>query len=280
MGDARLFPAFDIRDQAPEDVHVDAGQCRGPLDPRAPLVRGSFRIEGVNFARYEALKPDPDRQRAFTSAIRDDLISEAGGGVVREDILLRLSPGPIKTVVLDYTAPPQEDGQPGLPSLLDAEWCIDCEYAIAAQNAKRQLVVAETLYDALASGDIVMEATKRAYIKYIHPDVAVAEFIKVVPTSNAPDGTAHLTDAHAPPAAPPAPRCPGYGADGLYSEDDPLEGRLTWHHRRGLPDGVPPCPYPSRGAPAVGGMPLEHRPQPDPAMAVSPTYTQQQYRNR
>eukprot|EP00662_Eupelagonemidae_sp_cell21_P022254 gene22254-8088_t len=61
---------------------------------QAPIVRGSLRIEGVDFSKYEAQKGDTDVRRGLTSALRDDIIAEAGCGLLREDILLRLTPGP------------------------------------------------------------------------------------------------------------------------------------------------------------------------------------------
>ncbi|KAJ9449126.1 hypothetical protein DIPPA_21099 [Diplonema papillatum] len=275
---AVAFPSFDPRDEAPEDRMVGGkpahfmGQQRGPLDPRVPLVRGSLRLEGVNYAKYESFKADPERQRMFTTALRDDLISETGNGVVREDILLRVTPGPIKTVVLDYNSEARKDGQPGPPSLADAEWCIDCEYAIAARDEERQIAIAHTLFEVLSSGDLNMSMTKKAYVRYLNPDHADPGKIKVVPASAAAD------------LRPVEPfRAPRH-RNGVYEEDDPLEGRFTWHHRRTghdlakirtLPD-MPRGPSPPHVAGAlrrdnasIGGMLLEHRPVPDPAQTTS-----------
>eukprot|EP01064_Diplonema_japonicum_P025819 TRINITY_DN37252_c0_g1_i1.p1 TRINITY_DN37252_c0_g1~~TRINITY_DN37252_c0_g1_i1.p1 ORF type:complete len:386 (+),score=39.93 TRINITY_DN37252_c0_g1_i1:44-1201(+) len=266
--DGRSYPSFDPRDQAPEDRTLSALNTRGPLEPRVPLVRGSLRLEGVNFARYEGMKVDPERQRAFTSAIRDDLISEAGNGVVREDILLRLTPGPIKTVVLDYASGVTKDGLLNLPSLVDAEWCIDCEYAIAARNEDRQVAIARTLFEALSDGDLAMDSTRRAYLKYLNSNHADPNKIRVVPTATA-------EDAEKKPQSP-------HHRSGLYEEADPLEGRYTWHERRSRQDlptvrNLPDAPNSPRArphivgdVPAIGGVPLEHRPKPDPAAITSP----------
>ena len=281
----KAYPSFDPRDQAPEDVgHGKTDYTRGPLDPNAPLVRGSLRLEGVNFAKYEGAKADPDRQRAFTSALRDDLISEAGNGLVREDILLRITPGPIKTVILDYNGGKQSDGQPGPPSLVDAEWCIDCEYAIAARDEERQVSIARTIFESLTGGDLRMDSTRKAYTRYLNPEHPDSASIRVVPTSSAdakPAQEAHpglgggvggIGSAAA--AAGPLGRC------GLFEEGDPLEGRYTWHQRRSahdlaavknLPDSPrsPPTQRPEeRHIRSIGGVPIENRPVPDPSMLV------------
>ena len=280
--DDKQYPGFDPRDQAPEDSMHGRVECqRGPLDPHAPLVRGSLRLEGVNYARYEGAKVDPDRQRAFTSAIRDDLISEAGNGVVREDILLRITPGPIKTVVLDYNGAPQAGGQPGPPSLVDAEWCIDCEYAISATSEDRQSSIAHTLFEALTSGDLRMDSAKKAYTRFLNPDHSATSSIKVVPTSSqdAKKRQDPLAAARSPGGAA-SPANPGIPRSGLYEESDPLEGRYTWHQRRSAHDlaAVAACPdaprspgWKSPEAPppqSVGGVPVENRPLPDPALVV------------
>eukprot|EP01060_Flectonema_neradi_P016020 TRINITY_DN22624_c0_g1_i1.p1 TRINITY_DN22624_c0_g1~~TRINITY_DN22624_c0_g1_i1.p1 ORF type:complete len:377 (+),score=67.87 TRINITY_DN22624_c0_g1_i1:61-1191(+) len=263
----KAYPQFDPRDQAPEDrIHgrADVMGYRGPLDSRVPLVRGSLRLEGVNFAKYEGAKSDPERQKAFTCAIRDDIISEAGNGLVREDIILRLTPGPIKTVVLDYNGPPKPDGQPGPPSLVDAEWCIDCEYAIAARDEDSQVSIARTMFETLSESDLLLSSTKAAYVRYLNPEHTDPDKIRVVPTTDGEDEQPHHRV-------------------GAYEDNDPLEGRYTWQERRSrydlaplasLPDAPRSPGYKSpkieRSSASIGGVMLENRPSPDPAVSNSP----------
>ncbi|KAJ9458638.1 hypothetical protein DIPPA_26811 [Diplonema papillatum] len=184
----RGFPTFDRRDRAPEDFGRERlGYC-SEEDPEgfdnrsAPLVRGTFRLEGVDFSKYEGLKAEPEVQRAFTSAVRDDLISEVGNGVGRDDILLRLGPGPIKTVVLDY----QHRGRPeDGPQLVEADWSMDVEYAIAARSPQAQLNVARALYESLSHGLMRIRATRSAYARVINPGMADPSTIAAVPCRKA-----------------------------------------------------------------------------------------------
>jgi len=191
MSEAIDRRAFDANDIAPEDpLHARKNSLQGcpwPLDPRVPLVRGSLRLEGVNFARWESAMGAPERQRAITTALRDDMISEAGNGITREDILLRLTPGPIHSVLLDYSGRPRPDGQPALPKLSDAEWCIDIEYAIAARDEAKQSAIARALFEALAGGEMALPATRAAYIRYLNPTHPDPTKIIGVPTASAMD---------------------------------------------------------------------------------------------
>eukprot|EP01065_Artemidia_motanka_P049914 TRINITY_DN8414_c1_g1_i1.p1 TRINITY_DN8414_c1_g1~~TRINITY_DN8414_c1_g1_i1.p1 ORF type:complete len:330 (+),score=42.88 TRINITY_DN8414_c1_g1_i1:99-1088(+) len=178
--------SFDRRDNAPEDRRVATGGGGGGVfDPSMPLVRGSLRLEGVNFAKYEGAKVVPDRQNALTTALRDDLISEAGHGVCREDILLRLTPGPIRSIVLDYPDKQVGSAPPAPPSLADAEWCVDVEYAIATRDGERQASIARALFDALGGGDMAITATRAAYVRYLHPSHPDPSAIVCVPTASA-----------------------------------------------------------------------------------------------
>eukprot|EP00754_Rhynchopus_humris_P035613 Rhum_TRINITY_DN17149_c0_g1::Rhum_TRINITY_DN17149_c0_g1_i1::g.165372::m.165372 len=188
------FPSFDQRDRAPEDRHrgAQAGYSSSlrssetvPNPHNQTLVRGSLRLEGVDFSKYEGLKEQPDLQRMLTTALRDDLISEGGNGMTREDILLRLSPGPIRTVVLDYHhSGDRRSGSAGkAPSLVDAEWCMDVEYAISTRSEQAQANIAHALYDSLSSGRMHLKSTRNAYVRYIHPEAADPHKIQAVPTT-------------------------------------------------------------------------------------------------
>eukprot|EP01062_Namystynia_karyoxenos_P040537 TRINITY_DN29551_c0_g1_i1.p2 TRINITY_DN29551_c0_g1~~TRINITY_DN29551_c0_g1_i1.p2 ORF type:complete len:351 (+),score=81.47 TRINITY_DN29551_c0_g1_i1:85-1053(+) len=279
-------PTFDPKDNAPEDFATvrhrkPADYAHPALDPRTPLVCGTLRLEGVSYARYESAKVIPERQKAFTTALRDDLISEAGCGVTRDDILLRLIPGPIRSLVLDY-AHALEPGhnRPGPPRVSDAEWCIDVEYAIATRDAETQRQVARALFDALAGGDASVPATRDAYVHHLHPDCADPGRIACVPTASAEDreraaavaGT-ELLQSPAPPGLP-AASAPQQAPRGPY---------------RAAPAAQPPPPYypaartpPASGVGPLSGTPVQLSPVDDaaayephwrpPAAVPSPRY--------
>eukprot|EP01064_Diplonema_japonicum_P030218 TRINITY_DN5079_c0_g2_i1.p1 TRINITY_DN5079_c0_g2~~TRINITY_DN5079_c0_g2_i1.p1 ORF type:complete len:350 (+),score=73.78 TRINITY_DN5079_c0_g2_i1:51-1052(+) len=191
---SRGFPTFDSRDHAPEDSGKLYSQREGyntPSSPMSsskgssPMVRGSLRLEGVDFSKYEGLKSQPDVQRLFTTALRDDIISEAGNGIVRDDILLKLTPGPIKTVVLDYGDAKGMGGKSSrtAPTLVDAEWSMDVEYAISARSETAQLRIAKALFEALSNSELDVRATRAAYMRYINSHVDNPWKIQATPCS-------------------------------------------------------------------------------------------------
>eukprot|EP01060_Flectonema_neradi_P007872 TRINITY_DN15588_c0_g1_i1.p1 TRINITY_DN15588_c0_g1~~TRINITY_DN15588_c0_g1_i1.p1 ORF type:complete len:308 (+),score=28.88 TRINITY_DN15588_c0_g1_i1:49-972(+) len=170
------YPSYDEKDRAPEDINRSPNYTSPPpqqsLSPRSPgwrgpVVRGSLRIEGINYSKYESIRGQTSLQRGLTNGIRDDIISEAGNGTSREDILLRLSPGPIKTVVLDYDNSPKGRSS---PSLVDADWCIDVEYVIETRSETAQLNIARSLYEALSRSELQLRSTSAAYVRYVDPD--------------------------------------------------------------------------------------------------------------
>eukprot|EP01060_Flectonema_neradi_P010192 TRINITY_DN17305_c0_g1_i1.p1 TRINITY_DN17305_c0_g1~~TRINITY_DN17305_c0_g1_i1.p1 ORF type:complete len:476 (+),score=83.99 TRINITY_DN17305_c0_g1_i1:210-1430(+) len=158
-----ISKGFDTFDRAPED-RVNP-QCERQMDPVSaffgpyePVVRGSLHIEGVNYAKYEAHKHRAKHVVPFLDALRDDIISEVGNGVRREDILLQIFPGAIKAVVLHYNKieidDQRDDGEYPLindPKLVDAEWSVKCDYAIRARDVQRQQNIAIAIYTALGS---------------------------------------------------------------------------------------------------------------------------------
>ena len=168
------LPGFDTRDRAPEDRMQHQTSTPYEADDRRSsqaLVRGALRIEGVDFSKYEGLKEQPDLQRMFTTALRDDLISEGGNGMTRDDIMLRLSPGPIRTVVLDYnTQGAKRSGRPAAPSLVDAEWSMDVEYAISARDEHAQQNIARNLFESLSSQQMHLKSARTAYVRYVHAE--------------------------------------------------------------------------------------------------------------
>eukprot|EP00756_Hemistasia_phaeocysticola_P017079 Hpha_TRINITY_DN15517_c1_g1::TRINITY_DN15517_c1_g1_i1::g.107113::m.107113 len=160
-GQPPISQGFDIHDRAPED-RVDAVEknCRATdwlkdvrlcgFDPYDHLVRGSIVIEGVNYAKYEQHRDVAEaRRRDFINAIKDDMISEVGNGVRREDVALRLTPGQIKAVVLHYGDGASQSV--ASPSLVDAEWCIKVDYAIRARDQQRQRNIGMSLYTSFTS---------------------------------------------------------------------------------------------------------------------------------
>ena len=210
---------FDPYDRAPEDRQKDVcprrqsavGDFFGPYEP---VVRGSLHIEGVNYAKYEAQKHRSSYISAFLDAMRDDIvcappppslsparnhtpalphhphipslqISEVGNGVRREDILLQLYPGAIKTVVLHYDRYDGPDTQANDPTLVDAEWSVKCDYAIRARDVQRQQNVAMALYTAL--GEEQMFSThkmRRIYRERFDPQGDVSKIAIVKPPAD------------------------------------------------------------------------------------------------
>ena len=174
---------FDDNDRAPED-RFTGQQCRAPqrsgvadmFDTYDNVVRGTFHIEGVNYSKYEACKDIPERSNGFTDAVKDDIISEVGNGVRREDIKLRIYPGAIKTVVLHY----DEEGTKQDPRLVDAEWNLKVDYGIRARDAQRQQNIAMALFSAFTSSYGFSDGkTKFAYKRTIDRHVADVQKIRI-----------------------------------------------------------------------------------------------------
>eukprot|EP01064_Diplonema_japonicum_P017478 TRINITY_DN2559_c6_g1_i1.p1 TRINITY_DN2559_c6_g1~~TRINITY_DN2559_c6_g1_i1.p1 ORF type:complete len:448 (+),score=52.98 TRINITY_DN2559_c6_g1_i1:42-1346(+) len=167
---------YDSYDKAPED-RLQLGQVATPeFDATAPVVRGNFCIENVNYSTYEAhRKEKPHYAEKFIDALKDDIISEVGNGVRKDDVVLRVSPGAVKTVVLQYDeGTPQEiqsgEWVPEDPKLVNAEWDITVDYAIRARTTNRQQRVAAAMYQALSCNEgLSTYKTKHAYVKWLDP---------------------------------------------------------------------------------------------------------------
>ena len=159
---------FDSYDRAPEDRIPEERYGYGddlihPFGRGDCVVRGSFVIEGCNFARFEASSKRPDERRMFTTAIRDDMVACVGQGVRRHDIMLRAAPGPIRGVVLEY------DGRREMsPSLVDADWGIEFEYAIRVRSEATQKNVGLSLYTALTDANgLDLQESRHAWVRFI-----------------------------------------------------------------------------------------------------------------
>eukprot|EP00755_Sulcionema_specki_P026375 Sspe_Gene.85484::Locus_56239_Transcript_1_1_Confidence_1.000_Length_1240::g.85484::m.85484 len=162
---------YDDRDRAPEDRYCPNGAVGSdgiPHDvfsPYDPIVRGTFLIDGVNFSKFEASRDRPQARKAFTTALRDDIITCVGQGVRRSDIILRASPGPINGVVLEYDT---RSRHPESPALVDADWCMEIEYAIRARDAVAQQRIAQCLFESLCEpGGLDLYESRVAWAEYI-----------------------------------------------------------------------------------------------------------------
>eukprot|EP01065_Artemidia_motanka_P051143 TRINITY_DN8925_c0_g1_i1.p1 TRINITY_DN8925_c0_g1~~TRINITY_DN8925_c0_g1_i1.p1 ORF type:complete len:318 (+),score=81.36 TRINITY_DN8925_c0_g1_i1:70-1023(+) len=162
---------FDQHDLAPED-RLDLAKLAKPdpvfsvFGPYAPVVRGSLVLHGVNYAKYEALRGKAAARVRFLDALREDLISEVGNGVRKEDILLNVLPGEIRSVVLSYGG-----GEGPAPQLLDADWDLAVAYAIRARDVRRQNNVAVALYTALTTAEgFRCDCTRRCYVEFVDPE--------------------------------------------------------------------------------------------------------------
>eukprot|EP00756_Hemistasia_phaeocysticola_P004703 Hpha_TRINITY_DN12964_c0_g1::TRINITY_DN12964_c0_g1_i1::g.164485::m.164485 len=156
MRDSGPATAFDHRDRAPEDRQessilstsaMDAGSQWGWLNayfsPYDHLVRGSILVDGVNYSAYEAARGKADhKQKALDKALKSDLISEVGCGLMDSDIAVRVSPGAIKSVVLHYE-------EASSPLLVDADWSIKVDYAMRLRDATLQQAAGAAIYRAL-----------------------------------------------------------------------------------------------------------------------------------
>ena len=186
---ASAFPmgtTFDANDKAPEDrmqtgcrTHRPSDNIKDMFDAYDSVVRGTIHIEGVNYSKYESCKDRPERVNGFLDAIKDDIISEVGNGVRREDIKLRVYPGAIKTVVLHYDENAVGTAAHRDPRLVDAEWSLKIDYGIRAKDSMRQQNIAMALYGALTSRYGFSDGkTQNAYKKFI--DRGATDISKIV----------------------------------------------------------------------------------------------------
>eukprot|EP01064_Diplonema_japonicum_P013273 TRINITY_DN2078_c2_g2_i1.p1 TRINITY_DN2078_c2_g2~~TRINITY_DN2078_c2_g2_i1.p1 ORF type:complete len:308 (+),score=53.21 TRINITY_DN2078_c2_g2_i1:62-925(+) len=159
---------FDWHDKAPEDrIHVP--EEVHPFGRYDCVVRGSFIIEGLNYAKFQApmSKDNVEHRKKFTTALRDDIIACVGQGVRRKDIMLRAAPGPIRGVVLEYDKYKED-----LPTLVDADWGIEFEYAIRSRNEVSQQHVGMMLFTSLREpGGLDVDDARQAWLRYIDPTV-------------------------------------------------------------------------------------------------------------
>ena len=103
------------------------------------------------------------------------MISEVGNGIRRDDIALRVYPGAVKTVVLQYDeGTPRRIAagtwKPADPKLMNAEWCFTVDYALRARSGARQQRMATAMYNALSSAHgLSTYKTAQAYVKWLDP---------------------------------------------------------------------------------------------------------------
>eukprot|EP01061_Rhynchopus_euleeides_P017352 TRINITY_DN2883_c0_g1_i2.p1 TRINITY_DN2883_c0_g1~~TRINITY_DN2883_c0_g1_i2.p1 ORF type:complete len:447 (+),score=77.08 TRINITY_DN2883_c0_g1_i2:192-1532(+) len=173
------LPSYDSSDKGPEDRLDQRAQCNSWFNEVRhagfsvydPLVKGVMIIEGVNYSLYEAAKEVPRRVEAFHESLKEDLISEVGNGVRPEDIVLRVIPGQIKTVVLHYDTNDKPRGaERHHPQLVDAEWCMKVDYVLRTRDVQRQQNVAMALYTAFTGQDgFTGSKARSAYCRTIDP---------------------------------------------------------------------------------------------------------------
>eukprot|EP01063_Lacrimia_lanifica_P005263 TRINITY_DN13021_c0_g1_i1.p1 TRINITY_DN13021_c0_g1~~TRINITY_DN13021_c0_g1_i1.p1 ORF type:complete len:552 (+),score=99.07 TRINITY_DN13021_c0_g1_i1:48-1658(+) len=190
----RALQAFDDNDLAPEDRARRArgrhkqseAMTQNGFDPSVPTVCGTFAINGVNYSTYEAHKKErPLHADRFLDALRDDVISEVGNGVRREDILFAVSPGAIQSVALKYDeGSPRRiargDWVPEPPKLLTASWSFTVDFVIRARNDVRQKRIAEAMYQSLTSDvGVAPYKTPPAYVKFLDPTHGKPHGIKI-----------------------------------------------------------------------------------------------------
>ncbi|KAJ9454045.1 hypothetical protein DIPPA_63357 [Diplonema papillatum] len=158
----RLTTIFDAYDRAPEDLPPPPDEDDHPFGPYDVVVRGSFVIEGLNFARYEASTHQTSTRSLFTKALRDDVIASVGHGVKRKDIMLRAAPGLIRGLVLEYDQP----GDIVSPRVVGADWGIEFEYAIRVRDVNAQHNVGLSMYHALSQeGGLELHASRAAWLQ-------------------------------------------------------------------------------------------------------------------
>eukprot|EP00659_Diplonema_papillatum_P020688 gene20688-31879_t len=175
--DTKLIDAYDHHDRAPEDRLHGVGASLSEFEQGSAVVRGTLSIEGVNYSTFEAHKKDkPYYAERFLDALRDDIISEVGSGVRREDVVLKVFPGAVKTLVLQYdegTPRRIRNGtwKPADPKVLNADWSISVDYAIRARNAASQQRIAMLMFRALTeeNGSMTTHKTRHAYVKWLDP---------------------------------------------------------------------------------------------------------------
>eukprot|EP00756_Hemistasia_phaeocysticola_P035869 Hpha_TRINITY_DN1660_c0_g1::TRINITY_DN1660_c0_g1_i1::g.48688::m.48688 len=189
------------------------GRRRRADSPGRLLVRGSVRLEGVDFSKYDALRRESEKgRRQFTSAIRQDLIAAAAGdveGIRQRNVMLRVSPGPLRSAVVAHGTPPRQRsygaGRAQPSSLMGAEWDVDVEYIVSCPDAESQRRVTAALYDASATGELYVPRTARACALLMG---APASSVRALPTrasAHSPRSPSWSTDdeRRAPPAHPP-----------------------------------------------------------------------------
>lgn len=195
--------AYDTHDRAPEDARTTAqraitGTTQDFFANTSCIVRGSLAVNGVNYSTYEAhMKLSPQHCDHFLDGVRDDIVSEVGNGLRRGDILFKVYPGAVRSLVLKYDdnmpkpvradSPDWQKGED--PTLLDADWSMKVDYAIRARNPQRQQRIAAALFHALGSeAGLQSRKTKDEYVKWLDPDHGKERNITIKRTETAAPG--------------------------------------------------------------------------------------------
>ena len=169
-----LPPAQSPRNRFPEDRYgygagdveaYDEDDLIHPFARRDSVVRGQFVVEGCNYARFESAGQRCEAsRRAFTTALRDDIVACVGRGVRRHDIMLRAAPGPVRGIVLEY----DDERLASSPQMVDADWGIEFEYAIRVRSDAVQKQVGGLLYEALTSEEgLDLQEARHAWVRYV-----------------------------------------------------------------------------------------------------------------
>eukprot|EP01063_Lacrimia_lanifica_P008179 TRINITY_DN15295_c0_g1_i1.p1 TRINITY_DN15295_c0_g1~~TRINITY_DN15295_c0_g1_i1.p1 ORF type:complete len:478 (+),score=98.41 TRINITY_DN15295_c0_g1_i1:81-1436(+) len=144
--------------EAADEKSDDSAQ---PFSRRDIVVRGSFVMEGCNYTKYDVGPLREADRRAFTSAVRDDLVACIGQGVRRHDIMIRAAPGPMRNVTLEYP------DDVGIPAIVDADWGIEFEYAIRMRSDIAAQTATSTLYSTFNQDGLDLQESRHAWLKFM-----------------------------------------------------------------------------------------------------------------
>ena len=188
--------SFDPRDRAPEDRFYEVTNQQHPFGPYQRVVRGSFIIEGLNYAIYAAAGEGSESRRRFTTSLRDDIIATVGQGVRRGDIMLRAAPGPVKGVTLEF-----DHGTH--PAIVDANWGIEFEYAIRSRDEIAQQRIGMMLFSSLQDPQgLDLLETRNCWMRHIDPNthpsgifaIPVPELERDYRATSSPGGQYHPSE--------------------------------------------------------------------------------------
>ena len=180
---ASSLPQYDRRDLAPED-RVEARHCgekdswkikmQQEFGSGEIIVSGSFKIEGISYMKYIGIRSsNPRAAGEFLESLRNDLISLVGGGTRTNNIKLKLSPGRINKLYLEYEKRDEDPGDENNgqgPLIREADWSVIVDVIIKCRDAQTQQIIGTALFQGISSAmGIPLTSTSTAYFKWISP---------------------------------------------------------------------------------------------------------------